>query len=805
MKPSKSKNFILLVVLVLVLLVYSYSGLIQSIISRRLIGTQDIYWWDGVTRTFAYTTSDGKVLTFTRFGTMLDALLAYGYGNTYTDTIINNTLIAIGTTNKLEIVLSPGAWTTNANRDWSTYTNVTFTLPHGSQLTCSHNVIFGGYVQAGAGTFNIASGKTLTFNGSFEAGPYSVFSGSGTVAGLKEVYPEWFGATGDGTVDDSTAIAAAVSSVSANGTLKFVPSRTYYFAGVHISNDITIDLNSAILKSTRHTGGVSEKMLYSEAADAVGRIEIKNGKIDGNGSTRGSSVKSQNSLIDIVGAGTVIIKDIEQYGHAAGISGIPDDINTRTLAAIRIKDCSRVIVDKIIMHDNYNEQLWICSDTANTRVSITNSQWYNGQTGPANTPISIFNCASALVEGNTIIDSNCSAMNILSANSIIRGNYIDHVNHSNGIDLAEGLIYANDSIVENNIIKNCDGAGILAMGSRIKILNNIICGCYQGIHLSAAILAKSRIYGAWCVTSYENHENIQIHGNTIMDTKHMSSITGIAIMVRHTNSGNIFKGIDIINNYIYQPNAVGGRPNTLKTGIYLDSVECIDIIGNKIYDFTNYAIRGAGDPVSYLTAKRNRISSRAWGDQDHIVMSFTGSALQHDYIENDFEEVPTSGRYNINFSTVTMDTVRLVNNEGLRKYNVKATNLYYRKDNYANVTCAPTFGTYLNGDIVRKVPSASSIEGYAMVNRDGTLGTLSTTGSIAAGSYILTVASSRGISTGVWISIAGAGPAGANLGTMVTAVSGTKITIWNAAGTSVTGAAVGYSGPDVKSLGVVGP
>lgn len=45
------------------------------------------------------------------------------------------------------------------------------------------------------GSINVASGKTLTLNGSFEAGKYQVFTGTGSVEGLTDPLPEWFGTT----------------------------------------------------------------------------------------------------------------------------------------------------------------------------------------------------------------------------------------------------------------------------------------------------------------------------------------------------------------------------------------------------------------------------------------------------------------------------------------------------------------------------------------------------------------------------------------------------------------------------------
>jgi len=56
----------------------------------------------------------------------------------------------------------------------------------------------------------VDSGKTVTIHGAIDALPQQIFAGSGTVTGIRQVYPEWWGAIIDDALTDSQpALAAA--------------------------------------------------------------------------------------------------------------------------------------------------------------------------------------------------------------------------------------------------------------------------------------------------------------------------------------------------------------------------------------------------------------------------------------------------------------------------------------------------------------------------------------------------------------------------------------------------------------------
>jgi hypothetical protein len=111
------------------------------------------------------------------------------------------------------------------------------------------------------GYFSIDSGKTLTINGPFEAGLYQVFSGSGSVTGLKYSFPEWWGAKDDsGTTDNTTAINAALScggvielKAPSSGYYKTTDALTMSVAGSRLTSNNLAEIRQA----TSNKGGVN--------------------------------------------------------------------------------------------------------------------------------------------------------------------------------------------------------------------------------------------------------------------------------------------------------------------------------------------------------------------------------------------------------------------------------------------------------------------------------------------------------------------------------------------------------------------
>ena len=136
-----------------------------------------------------------------------------------------------------------------------------------------------------SGMITIATGITLTINGSISAGLYRIFTYVGTgvvVFGLvSEVYPEWWGAIPDGTTTCGPAINAAIQAVtssvtSAPGIVSFAPGR-YMVEGADVIVGSNNDRGAMLVGSGRYAtelnmqGGASRDGITYSHDTAYGR------------------------------------------------------------------------------------------------------------------------------------------------------------------------------------------------------------------------------------------------------------------------------------------------------------------------------------------------------------------------------------------------------------------------------------------------------------------------------------------------------------------------------------------------------
>jgi hypothetical protein len=99
--------------------------------------------------------------------------------------------------------------------------------------------------EAGA-QFSISAGSTLTLEAQPDHPLTTFFTGAGNVvfkSGVHRIFPEWFGAKGDGTTDDSTAIMKSYNAAKGSGNALIHFSRKTYGIGkastLQFGNEVT--------------------------------------------------------------------------------------------------------------------------------------------------------------------------------------------------------------------------------------------------------------------------------------------------------------------------------------------------------------------------------------------------------------------------------------------------------------------------------------------------------------------------------------------------------------------------------------
>lgn len=115
------------------------------------------------------------------------------------------------------------------------------------------------------GVLNVGTGKTLGIDGAIAASDAKIFGGAGTVAWSSTAYRaaasvSWFGATGNGTSDDTAAIQACITAMQAvtSGSTVNIPLGTYKVTS-------TLELNAAASCWVRG-GGLGTVLAWSGTA-----------------------------------------------------------------------------------------------------------------------------------------------------------------------------------------------------------------------------------------------------------------------------------------------------------------------------------------------------------------------------------------------------------------------------------------------------------------------------------------------------------------------------------------------------------
>lgn len=308
-----------------------------------------------------------------------------------------------------------------------------------------------------------ASGQTLTINGNIDTTPdQKIFAGDGTVlTPHQKVYPEWFGAKGDGITDNSSILVKTFNSTSPEielntGTYLLTTKDSINLSGRNVRL-FSNGSSALLLTDVSSTGGY-----YSPS----GGLYLRNGKVEIEGITFNGTNTSQNpnvnqlSVLQIEGCSKVKLNNVHITGGIyAGFQAINDTnlsvtnstFNNNLYAGVIVRGTDGVNFSNCeFSYNGYNDSY----DFGGYGITVSGRFPYPFGSGTSldNKNITIENCV-ANYNNRSNIDVH-GGIGVVIRNNFITGfgNRAIYAVNEGGETGYEKVV--KDVLIEGNIIKN---------------------------------------------------------------------------------------------------------------------------------------------------------------------------------------------------------------------------------------------------------------------------------------------------------------------------------------------------------------
>jgi len=377
-------------------------------------------------------------------------------------------------------------YTFSTSLDLSDYTNLVFKVENGALLSSP----------AAGVTVTIYSPKNIT------ASPrQQIFGGSGTItfSTSDKGSVMWFGATGDGTTNDSFAFQSAITALRH----AYVPAGTYLIDNTTIPSNTLIegeDRDSTVIKLV---SSASDEPIFegSDTTNGNENITIRNLTIDGNRSNQTPSGDGNYMGIRMDGwedstLENILIKDCATDGVYITKDSTTESQNIH-IKGVRVTNCRRngitvISVDGLIVTDSEIDSITGTSPQAGIDIE----------------PDGAFTCEYITI-ANCLIHDNAEIGISIYQNTIydtvqfvtISGNHI-YDNTTYGI----WIKYIDRFVIADNVVEGNGDTGIHIEGASTEIVNE---GVIKGNLIKDSTVAGINIIHA---------VKINVNGNTIIDS-----------------------------------------------------------------------------------------------------------------------------------------------------------------------------------------------------------------------------------------------------------------------------------------------
>jgi len=445
----------------------------------------------------------------------------------------------------------------------------------GTSFTISSNVAI--RMNNGA-VLQIATGQILTINGPFEAGLYQVFDCVGTGAvtfgsgSVSEVYPEWWGAKGDGVTDNTNFINSAVLSgkILCFQVGNYLTQTIILISGTHLKGMGSCFTKITQMNQLNTIYGEDVSNIIIEGINFYGsRISL----VDGDGQAIYIRAYSKN-------VSNIVIRD-NKFENFKGAGVVRCSGSTISMyPSFWISD---VWIINNIFANNYRRSL--VSDAANAIYLLAGVEKFHIMTNN--------------------IDSYYQSSSIALMDNVREGEVIGNIISNSGMadsTRAYGIVIytildsiAERIIVSNNFISNTSCMGIyLQTVNMVSIISNILYSCDENTNdttiPAGAISVNQGITG---------NGPIEISNNIINNNNIINSI-GIQVF-----KNNVYDLFTITNNIIYNTtNGIVTRQGD--TGYNI-------INGNNIIKASESGIRIGQYSSFSINISNNSITESFWG------------------------------------------------------------------------------------------------------------------------------------------------------------------------------------------------